>query len=165
MDLLTYRGVTRNGGSRLGATDKETPAALAERLFKLGFRSLVIERAGIQVGGITTGGGKRKPRIWWERIQEMTDPDERRVSAEKRIGANLRTLRERAGMSQTAVAAAMTEQGHSWHQSTVGRVETATQSLRLREAVDLAAILRIPLSALSELPTGGDRSCRSLDAP
>ncbi len=83
-------------------------------------------------------------------IQEMTDPDGQRVSAEKRIGANLRTLRERAGMSQAAVAAAMTERGHSWHQSTVARVETAAQSLRLREAVDLAAILQVPLSALSE---------------
>ena len=46
-------------------------------------------------------------------------------------------------MSQAALANAMKERGHRWHQQTVGRVEAGTQEVSFREAVDLAAVLRV----------------------
>jgi membrane protein involved in colicin uptake len=42
----------------------------------------------------------------------------------------------------------MSEYGYDWHQTTVGRVETATRPLRLNEAVALAALFEIPVTQL-----------------
>ncbi len=72
-----------------------------------------------------------------------------REPADERFGANVRTERERGGMSQSALAAAMTERGHTWHQQTVTRVEGGRQSLRLAEAEDLAAILKTSVDRLT----------------
>jgi transcriptional regulator with XRE-family HTH domain len=58
---------------------------------------------------------------------------------------NLRTLREGAGMSQSALAAEMTERGHPWHQQTVGRIEAGRQPVRFGEIEELASILRTSL--------------------
>lgn len=69
--------------------------------------------------------------------------------ADERFGANVRAERERAAMSQSALAAAMTKRGHAWHQQTVGRVERGQQSLRLAEAEDLAAILKTSVDRLT----------------
>jgi transcriptional regulator with XRE-family HTH domain len=66
----------------------------------------------------------------------------RRETTDERFGANVRILRERAGLSQSALAAGMTERGHPWHQQTVGRVEAGRQSLRAGELEALADILR-----------------------
>lgn len=52
----------------------------------------------------------------------------------------MRALRENAGMSQTALATAMTERGHPWHQQTVGRVQSGAQPLRAAELIALAEI-------------------------
>lgn len=73
------------------------------------------------------------------------DGDGRGESAEERFAANLRTLRERAGMSQAALAAAMAGRGRPWHQSTVYRVESGKQPVSFGEAMDLAGILRTSL--------------------
>ena len=54
-------------------------------------------------------------------------------------------LRERADLSQSALADTMTDRGHGWHQQTVGRVEAGRQSVRFGEAVDLAEILHTSL--------------------
>jgi len=75
--------------------------------------------------------------------------ESQREPADERFGANLRALREREGMSQSAVAAEMTERGHTWHQQTVGRVEGGRQSVRLAEAEDLAAILHTSIDRLT----------------
>ena len=71
--------------------------------------------------------------------------EDRQEPADQRFGANLRTLRERKGLSQSALAAAMTERGHLWHQQTVGRVEASRQSVRFAETEALASILRTSL--------------------
>jgi transcriptional regulator with XRE-family HTH domain len=71
--------------------------------------------------------------------------EDHREPTDERFGMNLRTLREQAGMSQTDLAAAMTERGFSWHQQTVGRLEAARQSVRLGEAEALTEILRTSL--------------------
>jgi transcriptional regulator with XRE-family HTH domain len=69
------------------------------------------------------------------------DGDAESGSADERLAWNLRMLREQAGISQKAVAEAMTEKGHPWHQSTVYRVESGKQAVSFGEATDLAAIL------------------------
>ena len=61
--------------------------------------------------------------------------------ADSRLGMNVRTLREQKGMPQAALARAMTQQGWQWHQSTVARIESGRQPLRLAEASALAQIL------------------------
>lgn len=58
--MLTYRGEDRKGTARTGNATGELPAGLAERLYRQGFRWLIIERLGVQVGGIS-----REGRIWW----------------------------------------------------------------------------------------------------
>lgn len=64
---------------------------------------------------------------------------------DRRLAEALRSLRERAGMSQSALAAAMAERGHLWHQQTVGRAEAGQQQIRFAEAVALARIFGVAL--------------------
>lgn len=61
----------------------------------------------------------------------------------------MRSLRERKGMSQSALAAAMSERGIPWHQQTVGRIEGGQQQLRAAELVELAAVLKTSLDRLT----------------
>lgn len=64
----------------------------------------------------------------------------RRESANKRLGENLRSLRERSGIPQAELARLMSEHGWPWHTSTVYRAETGKQTVSFAEAADLAAI-------------------------
>jgi transcriptional regulator with XRE-family HTH domain len=73
----------------------------------------------------------------------MREPEPQTI--DQRAAEAVRVLRERHGMSQAALAAEMTGRGVSWQQQTVGRVEAATQALRLRELVALAAIFSVPI--------------------
>ena len=75
----------------------------------------------------------------------------RRESANERLGANVRVLRERMDMSQAELARLMTERGWPWHQSTVYRVESGRQTVSFDEAVDLAAILQTSLDRFTWL--------------
>jgi transcriptional regulator with XRE-family HTH domain len=99
--------------------------------------------------------------------------DDRRGSPDERLGANLRALREEKGMSQSALAAEMTERGHPWHQQTVTRVEAGRQSVRFGELEQLAEILRTSVdrfrwtqpeaSATEYVYSAGTRVVRSAD--
>jgi len=71
--------------------------------------------------------------------------DFKRESANERLGANVRILRERKDISQAELARLMTERGWPWHQSTVYRVESGKQTVGFGEVVDLAEILRTSL--------------------
>jgi transcriptional regulator with XRE-family HTH domain len=71
-----------------------------------------------------------------------------RETPDERFALNLRILREREGLSQSALAEAMSERKHAWHQQTVAKVEAAARPLRLAEAADLADILRTTLDRL-----------------
>jgi transcriptional regulator with XRE-family HTH domain len=75
--------------------------------------------------------------------------ERRSETADERLAANVRLLRERRGMSQRQLAEAMAERGHPWHQQTVGRVEEGNRPVRFAEAEDLAAILQAPLDRLA----------------
>ncbi len=77
----------------------------------------------------------------------MADSDEDLYSPETTddmevLAFNVARLRKRLGMSQTALAQAMQEQGLShWRQNTVSRVETGKQELSVRELRALGEIL------------------------
>lgn len=80
----------------------------------------------------------------------MTEPPD---DTDQRFAANFRHAREKAKLSQDDVAEQMRERGYAWHQTTVYRVESASQRVRLGEAEALAAIVGTDASALTR-PTG-----------
>jgi len=73
-------------------------------------------------------------------------------SADERLGANLRIMRERLKISQSALAEVMTARGFPWHQSTVARTEAGKQAVRIGEVEALAAIFGISVERLLGTP-------------
>jgi transcriptional regulator with XRE-family HTH domain len=65
------------------------------------------------------------------------------VASERAVGQRLRELRTGTGMSQQALAAAMVRRGWPWHQSTVHRIESGSQALRVGELVDVALVFGV----------------------
>jgi transcriptional regulator with XRE-family HTH domain len=69
--------------------------------------------------------------------------------AEERFAANLRGARERAGLSQEAVASQMRDAGFDvFRQQTVAAIESGSRSVRLGEALALGRIVGSDMSAL-----------------
>lgn len=66
----------------------------------------------------------------------------REPQTEEQIGADVATARERAGMSQKELAAAIAERGFKWSQATVSQIEKGERPLRLSEADHLADLIR-----------------------
>ena len=64
--------------------------------------------------------------------------------ANRHLAANLRALREGKGISQPALARAMSEHGIQWHQQTVARIESGQQRAKWDEVVALGVILGVP---------------------
>lgn len=64
------------------------------------------------------------------------------------LGAVVAALRGQ--LSQGELAQKMTERGHDWQQTTVSRLERGTRTLKLFEAVDLAAVLGVSLDELMD---------------
>ncbi len=79
--------------------------------------------------------------------------DETPELTEERFAANLRAIREAAGMSQGRLADEMAARGWPWRQQTVTRVETGRRMVRLGEAKAVAEILETSLDRLTQ-PTG-----------
>lgn len=77
----------------------------------------------------------------------MTAPRQE-AGFQERLGERLKVLREKAGMSQRALAERMAEAGFGWHHSTVMRTERSQRSLRLDEAVMLANLLGVDIQDL-----------------
>jgi transcriptional regulator with XRE-family HTH domain len=65
-----------------------------------------------------------------------------------RVGHNVRTLRERDGISQEKLAELMTARGHSWHQQTVGRTEKGHRAVKVDELEQLAQIFGVEVGRL-----------------
>lgn len=70
-------------------------------------------------------------------------------AAEQYLPENLRSLRERKGMSQAALAKAMADREWRWHQQTVYKVETGERGIAFGEATDLADILGVSTDRLT----------------
>lgn len=69
-------------------------------------------------------------------------------SPEELAGRELLRLRKERDWSQEEVARRMSAHGFTWHQTTVGRTESAARPLRVNEAVALAVIFEVPVSQL-----------------
>ena len=72
----------------------------------------------------------------------MTDADKRTYWD---IAGVIRNARIAIGWSQQKLAAAMTDEGFGWYQSTVNRVETGGRELTWYEVVALAQLLGFDL--------------------
>lgn len=92
-----------------------------------------------------------------------SEASEQEASAlvEARFAANLRRLRETAGISQVALAEEMSRRGWPWRQQTVTRIESGKRLVRLGEAKSVADILRTTIDRLTE-PTPGARIAEAL---
>jgi transcriptional regulator with XRE-family HTH domain len=77
-------------------------------------------------------------------LTTMSDRDIR--TPEEQVGAQVKALRAKLGLTQAELADAMQGLGHSWMQTTVAKTEAADRPLRLNEVADLAKILgvRVP---------------------
>jgi transcriptional regulator with XRE-family HTH domain len=79
----------------------------------------------------------------------VVEAEEWRDHAEERFAANLRAARERAGLSQEALAAQMREQGFGHvRQQTVAQIEAGSRSVRLGEALALSGITGTSIDVL-----------------
>lgn len=78
------------------------------------------------------------------------------ASTNERVGRNLKALRQAAGLTQTELAARLTDEGHPFAQQTVLKVERGTRPLKLDEAVDLANILDVTVGDLIFSRADGD---------
>jgi transcriptional regulator with XRE-family HTH domain len=76
----------------------------------------------------------------------MSDRD--KETAEARVGAQLKAMRAKLGLTQAELAEAMQGLGHSWMQTTVAKTEAADRPVRLNEVADLAKILGVSLPHL-----------------
>lgn len=65
------------------------------------------------------------------------------ATPEEIAGRTLGQLREEHGWSQAEVARRMKAYGYTWHQTTVGRIESGQRPLRLNEVVHVAAMFGV----------------------
>jgi transcriptional regulator with XRE-family HTH domain len=77
----------------------------------------------------------------------VTAPSDGRA-AEQYLPENLRRYRDARGMSQAALAQAMSERGWPWHQPTVYKIESGKQPVGFGEVTDLAQILGVSAERL-----------------
>ena len=93
------------------------------------------------------------------------DGDEWQDHAEERFAGNLRTARDRAGLSQQAVAAQMREMGFGHiRQQTIAQIEGGTRSVRLGEALALSRITGTSIDTLVRPQGVAEGAWRLLDA-
>jgi transcriptional regulator with XRE-family HTH domain len=60
----------------------------------------------------------------------------------------VRTFREKAGLTQGRVAAAMTARGWKMHQTTIAKIESGDRPAELGEAIALAGVLGVAVTKL-----------------
>ncbi len=87
-------------------------------------------------------------RITHAELQELASDQ----ADDRTVGANIRVLRERKGLSQVALARAMVDRGLTvWRQTTVSRVEKGDRQLYVNEMRALDEIIGPGLSAGTRL--------------
>lgn len=83
------------------------------------------------------------------------------VGIERQFGATLRKVRREREISQASMAGQMAERGWPWHQSTIYRVESGRQALRIGEVLSLAELLGVDLNTLAGKADLLPRPCRT----
>jgi transcriptional regulator with XRE-family HTH domain len=76
-------------------------------------------------------------------VEHEPPPLGRIATPEEIAGRKLNSLRTEHGWSQAEVARRMEAYGYSWHQTTVGRIESGQRPLRLNEVVHVAAMFGV----------------------
>lgn len=71
---------------------------------------------------------------------------------EKQVGANIRTLREREGMTQDALAAKLQLAGCDMTRSAVAKIEVGQRHLYPDELILIQKILRVSYEELLHIP-------------
>ena len=89
-------------------------------------------------------------------LQGEFDPDVTFVT-------NMKAYREAQGIGRGRFAQLMSERGHSWHESTVPKVEAGTRSVKIGEALAVAQILKTTVTELLE-PTDDSKLLGTLTA-
>jgi len=75
---------------------------------------------------------------------DTTEPD----AADQRFAAGVRHARERAGLSQGALAEKMAGEGYPFRQQTVSEIESGQRAVRMGEGLALARVLAVPVESL-----------------
>lgn len=70
------------------------------------------------------------------------------VAFDALLGTGIQQIRESMGLTQTRLAEAMSARGNAWHQQTVVKTEKGLRPLRFVEALALADILHVDVTAL-----------------
>jgi transcriptional regulator with XRE-family HTH domain len=83
---------------------------------------------------------------------------------DENFAANLKALREAAGLTQTALAEAMARRRFRWHQATVYKIENSERQIQLSEAMAVADVLGVPLGALTRAPVSSEQLRLSTEA-
>ena len=74
------------------------------------------------------------------------------TDADTLFAQRVRLFRERAGMTQRALADHMTASGYKMHQTTIAKIEAFERPVYVGEAVALAALLRVQLQEFTAPP-------------
>lgn len=67
---------------------------------------------------------------------------------EDNFAANLRSLRDTVGLTQSALAKLMSQRGFRWHQATVYKIESGERQIQLSEAREVAQILGVSMEQM-----------------
>lgn len=76
----------------------------------------------------------------------MSNESKAAAHLERRFGRGIKTMREARGWSQTELAERLAELGFEYHQTTIGKIESAARPLRLSELFAFAGVFGIPAS-------------------
>ena len=68
----------------------------------------------------------------------------------KNFRQSMKVARRQAGMTQTDLANAMNERGHTFRQQTIQKIESGDRSLQFDEAAEIAEVIGVPLERLAK---------------
>lgn len=89
-------------------------------------------------------------------LMETGDPQAHLDDAERRIGRNLRRIREALELTQQDVAERLREKGHRFHQTQIAKIERGERPLRVNEWLAIAEVLKIDAHELMAAGEGTD---------
>lgn len=70
------------------------------------------------------------------------------MTPDERIAQRVHTLRTEHELTQAQLGQLMRDRGWKWNQTTIWQTENNVRALRVAEAIDLAAVLGVPLGEL-----------------
>jgi ribosome-binding protein aMBF1 (putative translation factor) len=141
-DLLLYIGISKSFGQRWKKEAADFTWWAERRRMTVEWLDSRPEAEDAEQAAIKAEHPKYNKR----HVPVVAAVDARRpgLAVDQWIGARIRDHRRARNMSQAALAAEMTSRGHSWHQSTVYRIESGRQSSMATEVIALSKIFGYP---------------------